>query len=186
MSQYILFHGTTDKDEYYSDKYPSLSNMHWFPWLQKQLLIQGHQAHTPEVFEAFAPTYEKWLRELNRYEINEETVLVGHSCGGGFLLRWLTENEVRVKKVILVAPWLDPAHQNSGSMFDFGFDDSISEKAEVVVFYSTNDYEDVQKSVEMIKENLPELDYREFKNYGHFLINEIGEKFPELREECLR
>lgn len=30
------------------------------------------------------------------------------SCGAGFLLRWLSENSVRIAKLILVIPWLDP------------------------------------------------------------------------------
>lgn len=95
MKNAILLHGACDKEEYFDDQYPSLSNSHWFPWLQKQLLINGVLAQTPEMPDAYAPNYDKWKSEFERMEINENTVLVGHSCGGGFLVRWLSWNKPR-------------------------------------------------------------------------------------------
>jgi hypothetical protein len=44
--------------------------------------------------------YATWLRGVERYEITPETLLVGHSCGGGFLVRWLSGHPaVRVPRV---------------------------------------------------------------------------------------
>lgn len=31
MKKAIIIHGACDKEEYFSDKYPSLSNSHWLP-----------------------------------------------------------------------------------------------------------------------------------------------------------
>ena len=107
MKNAIIIHGTCDEDEYFSDKYPSLSNSHWFPWLQKQLLINNIFTQTPEMPEAHKPDYDKWKKEFEKFDVNSETILVGHSCGGGFLIRWLSENKIKIKKLILVAPWLD-------------------------------------------------------------------------------
>ena len=42
----VILHGRAGADEYISDRYPSASNSHWIPWLQKQLLIKGHDVQT--------------------------------------------------------------------------------------------------------------------------------------------
>ena len=75
MLNAILIHGSCDKEEYFSNKYPSLSNSHWFPWLQKQLLIKGIFTQTPEMPDAYAPDYEKWKIEFEHYPVDEETIV---------------------------------------------------------------------------------------------------------------
>ena len=186
MKQAIILHGTTDAKEYYSDKYPSLSNSHWQPWLQKQLLMLDWEVHTPEIFHAHKPTYDKWLRELNRYDLDKDTCLIGHSCGGGFLLRYLTENKnLQVDKVILVAPWLDPDRENSTDMFDFNIDPSIEDRcSSLTIMHSTDDFEPIIKSMRIIKNDLPEAHYIEFADKGHFCFGDMGTReFPELLTE---
>ncbi len=60
MNNDIIIHGSCDKEEYFSDKYPSLSNSHWIPWLQKQLLINNIFTQTPEMPASYNPDYKKW------------------------------------------------------------------------------------------------------------------------------
>jgi hypothetical protein len=57
MKNAIILHGTCSKEEYYDPEHPSLSNSHWFPWLQKQLLRKDISAQTPEIPNAWRPTY---------------------------------------------------------------------------------------------------------------------------------
>ena len=92
MKNAIIIHGMTDKEECFSDQYSSLSNSHWLPWLQKQLFIQGILAQTPEMPTPYNPNYNLWLDVFKQFSINKETILVGHSGGAGFLLRFLCEN----------------------------------------------------------------------------------------------
>jgi len=188
MKNAIIIHGTCDKDEYYNDKYPSLSNSHWLPWLQKQLLINDIITQTPEIPEAYSPDYKKWSQELERFDINEETILIGHSCGGGFLIRWLSENNIKIKKLILVAPWLDPEKENTQSFFDFEIDKNFKDKAnEIHLLISNDDEDDVLKSVEIIKNEIPNISYHEFSNLGHFTYGHMKtDKFPELLEYILK
>lgn len=35
MMKALLLHGTCDKEEFFDENMSSLSNAHWFPWLQK-------------------------------------------------------------------------------------------------------------------------------------------------------
>jgi len=88
MKTAIIIHGCPTKEEYSDSIRPSPSNCHWFPWLQRQLLLKGVLAQTPEIPDAYEPNYEKWKSMFERFDINEDTLLIGHSCGGGFLVRW--------------------------------------------------------------------------------------------------
>lgn len=190
MTNAILIHGKPGKDEYYSQNYPSASNFHWFPWLQKQLLIHGVPTQTPEMFESWRPNYEVWRNEFERCEITPETMLVGHSCGGGFLVRWLSEHrDVKVGRVILVAPWLgyDPepgTEETVRDFFNFTIDPDLTLRtASLVIFNSDNDAQDVHRSVDEIRAKVPGVAYREFHNYGHFCYGNLKtDAFPELLE----
>jgi predicted alpha/beta hydrolase family esterase len=188
MKNAIILHGSCDKDEYYSDQYPSLSNSHWLPWLQKQLLIKDFAAITPEIPNAFEPEYMLWQKEFERYDITPGTLLVGHSCGGGFLVRWLSEHrDQRVGKVVLVAPWLDPDRKRTTDFFEFELDENIvSRTAGLTIFCSDDDMDSVQGSVKTLKDKLQGISYREFQKYGHFTYSDMQtDKFPELLEELL-
>ncbi|MDO8260106.1 MAG: alpha/beta hydrolase [Candidatus Magasanikbacteria bacterium] len=182
MKKVIIIHGTCEKEEYYSDVYPSLSNSHWIPWLQKQLLIKGFYVQTPEIFEAFTPEYSAWKRELERFDIDEETILIGHSCGGGFLIRWLSENDVKIKSLILVAPWLNPEGGKTKDFFDFDIDENLIEKSSRIhLFVSSDDDNDILESVEIIKSKVNNIIFHKFSNQGHFTYNDMKtDKFPEL------
>ncbi|KKP39485.1 hypothetical protein A2130_02375 [Candidatus Woesebacteria bacterium GWC2_33_12] len=182
MKNAILIHGTCDKEEYFDSNQPSLSNAHWFPWLQKQLLVNSIFCQTPEMPDAHTPVYDKWKKEFERFEVNEDTVLVGHSCGGGFLIRWLTENKIKLNKLILVAPWLDPDRVKTSGFFDFAIDSEMIKRiGEVHLLVSNDDDKDIRDSVEKIVTKLPDIKVHKFDNMGHFTFGQMKtEKFPEL------
>ncbi len=192
MHNAILVPGRPDKEEYYDPKYPTNSNNHWFPWLSKQLQIRDVFAVAIEPPEPYSPRYDVWRREFEKFEITATTVLVGHSCGGGFLLRWLSENvDRRVGKVVLVAPWLNPDNNPVSDTADFFFFDldagMVSRTAGLTIFNSDNDQESIQKSVQIIRNEVKDVVYKEFHNYGHFCYGDMKTvEFPELVEECLR
>src|SRR5438105_2169657 len=108
MKNAILLHGLYTKQEYYDESEPSMSNAHWFPWLQRQLLLRDIKGDTPEVPFTYKMIWKDWVKEVERFEINEDTLLIGHSMGGGFWVRYLSERpELKISKVVLVAPWLN-------------------------------------------------------------------------------
>jgi predicted alpha/beta hydrolase family esterase len=186
MKNAIILHGMGSKEEYYSLEYPSASNFHWFPWLQKNLLVHDIYAITPEMPYNFEPDYGVWCREFERYDITQDTILVGHSCGGGFLLRWLSEHsEIKVNKLILVAPWLDPEREDTTDFFDFSLDGNLSERVgNIVLFQSDNEHvSGVKQSIEIILEQIPGIRTIDMSGMGHFCLGDMKtEKFPELLE----
>ncbi len=190
MKNAIIIHGTSDKEEYYSPDYPSASNSHWLPWLQKQLIIRDIPAVVIEVPNSYMPDYAVWKRELERFDITPETILIGHSCGGGFLVRWLSENKnVTVGKVVLVAPWLDPEKSKGkdNDFFNFTMDEKlVSRTAGVTIFNSDNDDSSIHVSVEKILGSIPDIKLVDFHSYGHFCFSDMQTvEFPQLLEEAI-
>jgi hypothetical protein len=192
MKTAILVHGRPNKEEYYDPKYPSASNSHWFPWLTKELQINDIFTVALEIPKPWQPRYDIWEKELSRFDITRETILVGHSCGGGFIVRWLSENKDRqVDKVVLVAPWLNPENNprsDTADFFDFDINPALANQtAGITIFNSDNDKPTIHKSVEIIRDGAKGINYKEFHNYGHFCYEDMKtEEFPELLEELLK
>jgi predicted alpha/beta hydrolase family esterase len=182
MKTAIIIHGYNDREEYLDTSRPSPSNDHWIPWIQRQLILKGIEAQAPEMPGFFDPKYEAWKEMLERFTPNEDTVLVGHSCGGGFLVRWLSETQTKVGKVILVAPWLDPDKVIDPHFFEFKIDPEIVGKtAALTIMYSTDDQQSVLSSIETLKSNLQGVEFQEFIDKGHFCLRDLKtEEFPEL------
>ena len=190
MRNALLLHGWAYKTEFYDTKFPSGSNSHWFPWLSKQLIVRDIHTIALEMPNSFYPEYDVWKKEFERFDISKETILVGHSCGGGFLLRWLSENVgVKVDKLILVAPWIGirPDQDFDESFFDFQWDkDLVRRTNQTIIFNSSNDVSEVQDSVDIIKQKLSGYELIELENKGHFNLSGLGsEEFPELLEVCV-
>lgn len=187
MKNAILIHGTCDEAEYYNDAFPSLSNSHWFPWIQKQLITNEIETQTPEMPKAYLPDYQTWKSEFERYSIDTQTILVGHSCGGGFLVRWLSDEQVKVNTVILVAPWLDPFKEKENNFFDFTIDSKlVSLTDKLLIMVSRDDDKDVLISVEKLLERIKNIQIHWFENKGHFCFQDLGtNEFPELLREIV-
>jgi predicted alpha/beta hydrolase family esterase len=170
MKNVIIIHGKPSKENYYDqDGYVS-SNFGWIPWLQNQLLTRDIMPNVPEMPHAYLPEYESWKRELERFDVTPETTLVAHSMGGGFLLRWLSENKnAAPARVILVAPSLDPLRTNETGFCEFEIDPTITDRTQLVVMTSDNDSDKAEMSRTMITDALPDTDVRMFSGFGHFI-----------------
>jgi predicted alpha/beta hydrolase family esterase len=191
MKNALLIHGWNTKDEYYDATRPTASNDHWFPWLTKQLMLHDIITVSIEMPNGYYPQYEVWKKELERYDITPETILVGHSCGGGFLVRWLSETDIKVGKVVLVAPWLGYEIGNEpfdSTFFNFTIDPSLASKTNSLhVFVSNDDHDSIQHSVDVIMGKIKDVNVRTFESKGHFTLSSLGgPELPELAEELLQ
>ncbi|ARP98524.1 alpha/beta hydrolase [Pseudorhodoplanes sinuspersici] len=183
----IIVHGTCDRTEYFSPDHPALSNSHWLPWIQKQLLIKGIATQTPEMPKAYDPVYTVWKRELERFDTDATTLLIGYSCGAGFLLRWLSENAIRAARLILVAPWLDPDKTHTRGFFDFEIDPRLDARVnDIQLLVSNDDHPSILKSVGQVVDALPHIGVHRFDRLGHFTSKDLDSTaFPQLRAIAL-
>jgi hypothetical protein len=189
MKNAIILHGGPSKKEYYDPEAPSMSNAHWIPWLQGQLLKNDIPTATPEVPNSYDRNWKVWTEEFERYDLTSRTILVGHSTGAGYIIKYLSIHpNLKVGKVVLVAPWLDPYQNKTKNFFDdFVIDPNFVKRTKgVTVYYSDDDQDSVLKTVEIIRAKIKDLKFKEFKNYGHFCYEDLKtDKFPELLKEII-
>ena len=94
MAYAIIIHGT--------EGYPEEN---WFPWLKEQMKKYDYEVIIPQFPTPENQNPEAWFDVFKNYEkyLDSDTILIGHSCGGAFLLRVLEKIEVKVKASIFVA-----------------------------------------------------------------------------------
>lgn len=191
MKRAIIIHGWSKFEDWKQLDRPSPSNAAFIPWLSKQLMVRGIHPIAIEMPNSYAPDYEIWKKELERFELDEETILVGWSCGGGFLLRYLSENNIRVRKLVLLAPWIGTfdndidKYEFDESFFNFNLDDSIYEKVleDIILLEAEHEVVEVLMSIEKIKSKLKNINYRIIEGSGrHF----FEKNQPAVLEEILR
>ncbi|MEN9389502.1 MAG: hypothetical protein RLY61_586 [Candidatus Parcubacteria bacterium] len=185
MANALIVHGCMDQDEYNSNTYPSPSNSWFIPWLQKHLILKDIMTQTPEMPMPYRPEYSEWKSVLSQYVINSSTILIGHSGGAGFLLKWLGETQTKIWKLVLVAPWLDLGN-TTNNLLNFTLNPKLSDTIHNMhVLISDDDYEEnVKESTDLILNTYQHMQVHRFKNKGHFTGIE-NTQAPELLQICL-
>ena len=189
MKKAYILHGCSDRDEYFSMRRPSPSNAHWIPWLQKQLLTKGYLAQTPEMPAPYAPDYDAWKSIMDAHTVDEDTIIIAHSCGAGFFLKWLSKREHRVDKLILVAPLLDLERYFGSFLQSRLKPDLMGRIHQLHILYSTDEpVGGVKETVDFLIESYPAAQYHEFDDKRHFCYEQMDEggAFPELLAIALR
>jgi len=183
MKQAILIHGFQKIDEYNDINIPSPSNSNWFPWLQNMLNIHGVLTQTPEMPTPYLPHYDEWAQAFNKFTVDSETMLIGHSMGSGFIIRWLSDNpKARLDKVVLVAPWIDIEKRLDSDFFNFTIRRDIAKQCKsLTIICSDNDMKRINRTVEICKQQINNIRVITMHNMGHFLTRHMStESFIEL------
>ena len=164
-------------------------NKHWLPWIKKELTARGIKTEIPLMPVPWKPNYKKWKNKFEKYKIGENTILIGHSCGCAFLVRWLGETKKRILKLILVAPWKIPNKNDKyqREFYEYKIDRDIKKRVnEIIMFTSDDEEEDGKKSLKIFHKAL-DGKIIELKGHGHYTMGDMGtEEFPELLKEILK
>lgn len=75
------------------------------PWLQNELEKRNYNVIMPNFPIRSLATYSGWAKILDEYKdlFNEETIVICHSIGNPFIIRYLSSNNLQVKLYISVA-----------------------------------------------------------------------------------
>ena len=164
---------------------------HWMPWLKKQLEASGIKTLTLLMPEPWKPGYEKFRDEFEKYPIDQDSILIGHSCGTSFLVRWLGESKKKIKMLILVAPWKfyggDDKNEISEKFYDYEIDESIKSRVgKIIMFNADNEYETGKRSLDVYKKVLGG-ETISLPGRGHYTLEFMKtEEFPELLDLILK
>lgn len=138
MNYYFLIHGS------YGNPYKN-----WFPWLREELGVRGKKYIVPHFPSFEKQNYQNWSNILKSYldigMITEDTTFITHSLGGIFLVKFLLENNRKVKKIVFVAAFNHLVFERENELYDSFY---VEEKKlenfkmfcqEMICIYSNND-----------------------------------------------
>ena len=148
-------------------------------------MTAGYNCQTPEVPMAYKGRWEDWGGTISKLDINDNTILIGHSCGCGAFLKYIAQNQtIKLDKLILVAPYIDP-DKDYGDLLNFELDSNLFNQVNSIHLIKSDDepLASVNKTTAMLKQAYPDLQYTEVKGYGHCTLFAMQtEEFPELLE----
>ncbi len=144
ISKCIIIHGCPSNVEKAMDPEKRTYDKHWIPWIKRQLLAKGIEIKTPLMPSPWQPDYEKFKKAFEKHGVDENTILVGHSCGCAFLARWLGETKKRIFKLIFVAPWKipDKGDKFREKFYIYPIDKTIKDRVKEIVMFTADDEED--------------------------------------------
>lgn len=132
MNAYI-FHGSTPHAT--ADKF-------WYQWLAQELAKEGITAEVVDLPRLSRQTLEETLAEIKEknLDINEKTLLIGHSAGANLMLTLLERQKKPVAKVLMVAGFSQPTTTREPTLKDNYDWDRIKKGA--AEFYFVNSFND--------------------------------------------
>lgn len=97
MSQIVLLHGDHANSQH-----------HWLPYVAEEMEDRGWDVVSPDIPDSEDLDLERWVAFLNdELKLTSDTVLVGHSSGCPTILTLLERSRTKVKKVVLVAGFIE-------------------------------------------------------------------------------
>lgn len=147
----------------------------WFPWLKDKLESLDYKVIIPQFPTPENQTLESWFEVFEKFKefYTPDTILIGHSLGGAFLLRVLEKYDIKIKAAYIVSAPIgvlpiknyNGDHPFIGHAFDW---DRIRNHAEKFsIFHSDNDpYVCLGNGEQLAKHMKTELTFK--PNSGHF------------------
>lgn len=80
----------------------------WFPWLKNQLEMKGHIVLVPKLPTPEKQNLSNWKNHFFEQvgQLDEKTILIGHSLAVAFILRLLEESTNSIHSVFLVSGFI--------------------------------------------------------------------------------
>ena len=151
----------------------------WKSWLRDEL-GEDYEVILPVMPNKTNARYEEWKLWMDKIVpfLNDDVILVGHSMGGSFLVKYLSENKFskNIKAVFLVSAMFD--YDDEGySLQSFSLPEKLDLQTDKIYLYHSKDDKVVPfRSMDNLKSKLPNAVTRIFEDRGH--VNQ--ETFPEL------
>ena len=125
-------------------------NSNWFPWLYNKLSKANKNVLIPSFpIGLDFQNYNNWSKVLAAYKncglLNEKTIIIAHSIGPIFILKYLLLNKLKVQKLIFVSGFNNylglssDYDQVNSSFFLDNLEAAKTCSNEIICIYSKND-----------------------------------------------
>ena len=81
----------------------SNSREHWFLAEKERLEKLGYEVVVPDMPNTLHPQKEEWVKVIEDFNPDENSILIGHSLGGVTILRYLEIAKNKTRKCIFIA-----------------------------------------------------------------------------------
>ena len=135
----IIIHGCPSGPEGERDADTRSFDKHWIPWVRERLIERNVPTLAPIMPDPWAPDYGRFKQEFEKYPVSDRTILIGHSCGCAFLVRWLGKSKQEIDTLALVAPWKIPRADDPGRsvFYDFPIDATIKRRVRRILMFTS-------------------------------------------------
>ena len=178
MKNAFIFHGTAGSPE-----------GNWFPWLKRELEKRDIPTTVPRFPTPEGESLKAWFEVLDAQteKIESESLLIGHSKGGMFLLKVLERLKEPVETAIFVSapvgerPILYYDADKKFSNFEFDWNKIRGKAKQFIVFHSDNDpYVSLANGERLAKELGIKLTF--IPKAGHINAESGYTEFPAIIE----
>lgn len=193
MKQVIVIHGGTTFSNYENylhylrTKPISIDRLKYQPYWKERLqkdLGNNYEVLLPSMPNGTNARYSEWKLWFENLTsvITDDCILIGHSMGGVFLAKYLSENTFpsKIKGTILIAaPHSDESQEDLGDFkLDKASEQFLSQAGKVTLFFGKDDPVIAATEIEKYRQDLPSADFRIISAPDHF----VRPAFPELLE----
>jgi predicted alpha/beta hydrolase family esterase len=182
----IIVHGCPSGPEGEQDSVTRSYDKHWIPWVREKLIARDIPTLAPVMPDPWTPDYARFKRAFETHPVSSRTILIGHSCGCAFLVRWLGESKQEIDTLVLVAPWKVPRADDPvrAAFYDFAIDETIKGRVRrILMFTSDTEKEDGRKSLAIFHAAL-QGEVVNLPHNGHYTVGDMGGcEFPELLDK---
>lgn len=125
-----------------------------------------------------------WFETIIPY-LEPEVIFIGHSLGGIFLAKYLSENKFpkKIKAIFLVAACYDD--ETVGSLADFKIPENLEglrkQGGRIFIYHSEDDPIVPITDAKKYKQALPDAKLTIFKDRGHFMQEEFSELVEDIK-----
>lgn len=193
MTQVIVIHGGTtfsnyeDYLHYLRTKPITIDRLKHLPSWKEHLqenLGNKYEVLLPSMPNGTNARYSEWKLWFENIAsvITDDCILIGHSLGGVFLAKYLSENKFppKIKATILIAaPHSDESQEDLGDFkLDRASEQFSSQAGRTTLFFGEDDPVIAATEIEKYRQDLPNADLRIVSAPDHF----VRPAFPELLE----
>lgn len=146
-------------------------------------LGNDYEVFVPEMPNKLNARYFEWKIFFEKIIplLNDKLILVGHSLGGIFLAKYLTENDIskKILGLVLISAPFDKEGKGGETLSDFKLNlltFNLDNYKQIILVHSQDDKVVDFNEVKKYLKQIPKAELVAFKNMGHF----NQKTFPEL------
>ncbi len=183
-AQMLKYYQNFDIDYIHTEKY-------WMDWMDWSLQ-DSHNCMRLKMPGSDNANYGVWKIIFEKYLAksgSQNLSIVAHSLGTTFILKYLLENELKINKLHIVAPFVSDAFQpeefyESTGSFEFNYKDinQIESKCnQICIWYSEDDEICTSDHAQYLHREFTNSELYELRDCGHFNQSTFWELVNKLR-----